>query len=143
MARHRVMLVRQWDQQLGGSGCCGRLDADAVRSVNPEQDNPFAYCRPDMERMGAVYTALRERFTEAEVEITVVDPRNTAWLLPAVWRDARRRGLSVRDTLRQINAATRPCALVCDGLVLSTDAAPYEAVAAVEADFATRTRLAQ
>lgn len=135
------MLVRQWDQQLGGSGCCGRLDADAVRSVNPEQENPFAYCRADMERTGSVYTALRERFTDDEVELVVVDPRNTVWLLPAVWRDARRRGLSVRDTLRQVNAATSPCALVCDGLVLGTDAAPEAAVAAVETDLASRTHM--
>lgn len=143
MARHRVMLVRQWDQQVGGSGCCGRLDADAVRSVNPEQENPFAYCRADMERTGLVYAALRERFTDGEVELVVVDPRNTVWLLPAVWRDARGRGLSVRATLRQVNAATSPCALVCDGLVLGTDTAPGTAVAAVETDLASRTRGSQ
>lgn len=138
MAPHRVLLVRQWDQQVGGSGCCGRINADAIRSVSPDQDNPFAHCRHDMERMGAVYAALRERFTEAEIELTVVDPRNTAWIVPAVWRAARRRGLSVRESLRQVNAATSPCALVCDGLVLGRDNSPEQAVAAVETDLASR-----
>lgn len=72
--------------------------------------------------------------------LTVVDPRNTAWLLPAVWRDARRRGLSRRAALKQVNAATQACAVLCDGLVLGCSAEPEGAVAAVEADIAGRDR---
>jgi hypothetical protein len=136
--RHRVLLVREWDQQMAGSGCCGRLDTSAVEAVTDLGDDPFAHCRPDMVRVGAAYAALRERFPEDEVEITVVDPRNTAWLLPAIWRDARRRGLSVGSTLRQVNRGTAACVLICDGLVLTQDAPPAEAVAAVEADLSTR-----
>lgn len=138
MSLHRVMLVRQWDQQLGGSGCCGRLDGEALGTLGRNAEDPYAHCRGDMQRVGAVYRALRERFPEDEVELVVVDPRNTAWVLPAVWRDARRRGLSVRAALRQCNAATAACALVCDGLVLTRDAEPHQAVAAVEADIAGR-----
>ncbi|WP_244231191.1 hypothetical protein [Saccharomonospora piscinae] len=70
----------------------------------------------------------------------MVDPRNTAWLLPAVWRDARRRGLSRRAALKQVNAATQACAVLCDGLVLGCSAEPEGAVAAVEADIAGRDR---
>lgn len=138
MARHRVVLVRQWDQQMGGSGCCGRISSEAVRTVTDIADDPYEYCRPDMERMGSVYRALRARFDEDEVDLTVVDPRNTAWILPAIWRDARRRGLSVRETLKQINAATTARALVCDGKLIAVDLDPDQAVAAVEADFAER-----
>ncbi|WP_052583745.1 hypothetical protein, partial [Saccharomonospora iraqiensis] len=114
MARHRVVLVRQWDRQMGGSGCCGRLDGDPVGALRGDDTGPYVHCRADMERMGAVYRALRARFDEDEVELTVVDPRNTAWILPAVWRDARRRGLSRRAALAQVNAATRARAVVCD-----------------------------
>ncbi|WP_235999127.1 hypothetical protein [Qaidamihabitans albus] len=136
--RHRVLLVRQWDVQMGGSGCCGRLGSDAVCTLNDATDDPYGHARPDMERAGAVYRALRERYPEDELELTVVDPRNTAWVLPAVWRDARRRGLSVRSALRQVNAATAACAVVCDGVVLTRGAEPAAALAAVEADLAAR-----
>lgn len=136
MARHRVVLVRQWDQQMGGSGCCGRLDSSAIRALDDSAEDAYAHCRPDMERTGAVYRALRENFTEDELELVVADPRNTAWMVPAIWRDARRRGMSVRTALRQCNAATTACALVCDGLVLMCDAEPEQAVAAVTADIA-------
>ncbi|MGH3948977.1 MAG: hypothetical protein ACRDSE_07625 [Pseudonocardiaceae bacterium] len=140
MVKHRVLLVRQWDQQMGGSGCCGRLGGESVRTLARDAEDPYAYCRADMARVGAVYRALRATFTEDELELTVVDPRNTAWILPAIWRDARRRGLSVRAALRQINAATTACALVCDGLVLTCDAEPAQAVAMVEADLTEQAR---
>ncbi|WP_007024916.1 hypothetical protein [Saccharomonospora iraqiensis] len=138
MARHRVVLVRQWDRQMGGSGCCGRLDGDLVGALRGDDTGPYVHSRADMERMGAVYRALRARFDEDEVELTVVDPRNTAWILPAVWRDARRRGLSRRAALTQVNAATRARAVVCDGLALRCAADPGQVVAAVEADLAGR-----
>lgn len=137
-ARHRVLLVRQWDQQMSGSGCCGRLNTETVRSLTDVGDEPYAHARADMVKVGAVYNALRERFPEDEVEITVVDPRNTVWLLPAIWRDARRRGLSAAQALQQLNRGTAACVLVCDGVVLTQDAEPEEAVAAVEADLVTR-----
>lgn len=138
--RPRVLLVRQWDQQVGGSGCCGRFSSVAAESVCSTGEDPYAHARVDMQVMGAVYRALRERYAEDELEVSVVDPRNTAWLVPAVWRDARRRGMSRRDALRQVHGATGPCAVVCDGLVLATDVAgPQEAVAAVEADLVART----
>lgn len=134
MARHRVLLVREWDTQSGGSGCCGRITSSGLELLHESCDDPFERNRVDMDRMGAVYRALRERFSEDEVELIVVDPRNTVWLLPAVWRDARRRGLSPREALRHLNAATTACAVVCDGKVLTTDATPQEAVEAVETD---------
>ena len=138
--RHRVLIVRQWDQQVGGSGCCGRFSTAAAESLCATEKDPYAHARADMEAMGGVYRALRERYSEGEVDLTVVDPRNTAWLLPAVWRDARRRGLTRRDALRQLHRATSPRAVVCDGVVVATEpAGPDEAVAAVAADLRSRT----
>ena len=133
------MLVRQWDQQVGGSGCCGRFGSTAATSLCAAGDDPYAHARVDMEAMGRVYRALRERYPADEVEITVVDPRNTAWLLPAVWRDARRRGLSRRAALRQLHRATAPSVVVCDGQVVATDPPDAAtAVAAVAEDLRTR-----
>lgn len=135
---HRVLLVREWDQQVGGSGCCGRLDSASVDAVCETADSPYAHAREDMERVGAIYIALGDRLDPEEVELTVVDPRNTFWLLPAIWRDGRRRGLSALSRLRQMARGTAPCAVVCDGMVVARDVGPEQAVAAVEADLSAR-----
>lgn len=137
--RHRVLLVREWDQQVGGSGCCGRLNSASAEALRGKADSPYAHARADMERVGAIYTALRSRFSPDEVDVTIVDPRNTVWLLPAIWRDGRRRGLSVGTRLRELSRATAPCAVVCDGLVLACDATPEQAVAAVDGDLSARS----
>lgn len=139
---HRVLLVREWDEQVTGSGCCGRLDSDVVGSLTEHAgaEDPYRRSRADMERFGAVYRALRARFSEDEMELTVVDPRNAVWLTPTVWHDARRRGLSVRHALRHVLRGTASRALVCDGVALNAGEVPTpdDAVAAVEGDLATR-----
>lgn len=135
--RPRVVLVRQWDEQVGGSGCCGRLSSVAAETFHGE--DPYHHCREDMEVQGVVYRSLREQYDEDQLDLTIADPRNTTWLLPAIWRDARRRGLGPWATLRQVHRGTSPRAVICDGLVLTTDAAtPAEAVAAVTADLTER-----
>lgn len=137
--RHRVLLVREWDQQVGGSGCCGRLNTSSVEALHDNAASPYAGAREDMQRVGEIYRALRDRLDPATVEVTVVDPRNTMWLLPAIWRDGRRRGLSVSSRLRQLNRGTAPCAVVCDGLVVASDAPQEQAVEAVQADLESRS----
>lgn len=139
--RHRVLLVREWDVQTSGSGCCGRLDGEAVSALT-ERDTPYTRTRAEMESFGAVYRALRERFPEDELDLTVVDPRNVVWLVPTIWRDARRRGLSVYRTLRQVGGGTSSRALVCDGKVLiaGTVPGPRRAVDAVQRDLAASPR---
>lgn len=141
---HRVLLVREWDVQASGSGCCGRLGSETVGSLTDHAgtEDPYARSRADMERFGAVYRALRERWSSDEVELTVVDPRNAIWLAPAIWRDARRRGLSPARALRQVLAGTATRAVVCDGVVLFTGEAPDadRVLEAVERDVAAHRR---
>jgi hypothetical protein len=136
--RHRVLVVREWDQQVGGSGCCGRLGTSVTGEIRPGEESPFARNREGMERAGAVYRALDTALAGDDVELVVVDPRNTAWLLPAVWRDGRRRGLGVPEALRQVNRATGACVVVVDGLVVAADPTPRAAVDAVRADLDAR-----
>ena len=70
--RPSVILIRELEEQLSGSGCCGRLEGDFLvcggEPVFPER-------RAIMNAMGPVYRTLRTRFGEA-VEVHVVDPRN-------------------------------------------------------------------
>ena len=92
-----------------------------------------------MQRVGEIYSALRERLDPAEVELTVVDPRNTVWLLTAIWRDGRKRGLPMLSRLRQMSRGTAPCTIVCDGLVVASDVTQDQAGRAVQADLCRRS----
>lgn len=123
-AAHRVLLVREWDQQLTGSGCCGRLEGgEAELSARAE----FSRTRADMEAMGAVYRALRRELPGVDVQ--VVDPRNLTFLLPGVLGDARRHGLSWKDAWREIRRGSGQGAIIVDGRVVSSGEIPAPDVA--------------
>jgi hypothetical protein len=71
-----VILIREWEAQMSGSGCCGRLEGDFLTG---HQSQPIlAERRAVMERMGPLYKSLRERFGDT-ADVQVVDPRN--WTL--------------------------------------------------------------
>ena len=80
--RHRpsVILVREWEQQMSGSGCCGRLGGDLL-ALNGEPI--FAERRAIMEALGPLYRGIKGAFGDT-VEVLVVDPRNLVTLLPPV-----------------------------------------------------------
>jgi hypothetical protein len=135
---HRVLLVREWDAQHTGSGCCGKLGGVGTELCDPSD---FSRTRAEMVRVGAVYRALHEAFAEDDVELTVVDPRNTVWMIPTVYRDARRRGLARTAALRQVARASANGAVVVDGRVVldgKIPPTPAEAVAAVRVEIAAR-----
>jgi len=69
--------VREWEQQLTGSGCCGKLEGDFLGCGEAAV---FRDRREMMERMGQVYRAIRDRFGDA-VEVQIVDPRNAGLIL--------------------------------------------------------------
>lgn len=129
---HRIILVREWDAQVTGSGCCGRLGGEGTMLGDTDT---FSSNRSEMEKMGEVYRALRAELFDEEVEITVVDPRNQVWLIPALLRDARRRGLSPREIWRQVRSGVSYNAVVVDGRVLFSGnvPGPEEAVVAARA----------
>lgn len=132
MEKHRLILVREWDAQVTGSGCCGKIGGGYELCDRGE----FHRAREEMELVGDVYGALHAAFGD-QIELTVVDPRNTAFLLPVVYRDARRGGASRREALRAMSRATANSAVVLDGKVLfdgRIPPSPTEAVAAVRAE---------
>lgn len=109
----RVILVREWDAQASGSGCCGRLGG-VCDELGRSDD--YAHSRRDMEAMGALYRAVRRR--HPEVDVQMCDPRNMVWLVPAIVRDARGRGLRGRGLLRQLRRGVGRNAVIVDGHVL-------------------------
>lgn len=132
MANHRVLLVREWDSQASGSGCCGRLGGIGTELGDPDT---YAHTRADMERMGAVYRALYDELGD-EVELTVVDPRNMVWLVPAIWRDCRRRGMPLREIWEQLRRGVGTGSVIVDGLVVHAGdvPSPDEALVAVRGE---------
>ena len=73
-SRPSVILIREWEEQLSGSGCCGRVGGDFLT----RQGEPtFRERRACMEAMAPLSRTLRERFGDA-IELQVLDPRNPA-----------------------------------------------------------------
>jgi hypothetical protein len=132
--RHRVLLVREWDSQTSGSGCCGRLGG---LHCDVGDASTYRHNRVEMERMGAVYRALRAELGEA-VDITVVDPRNMIWLVPALWRDGRARGFGAGQIWRELRRGISYNAVIADGHTLFSGhiPEPQQAVDAVLAELA-------
>jgi hypothetical protein len=69
---HHLILIREIDQQLAGSKCCG-LEGDLVQW--DQSGAIFQERRDRMQQIGAIYRAVKEAFGP-QVEITVLDPRN-------------------------------------------------------------------
>ncbi|MDP9476587.1 MAG: hypothetical protein M3R38_13040 [Actinomycetota bacterium] len=128
---HRIILVREWDAQLAASGCCGRLGGE--NSELGDKDT-FAANRCEMEAMGEVYRALRAELFDEDAEITVVDPRNMVWLVPALLKDARKRGLGLKETWSHLRRGVSYTAIIVDGKTLFSGRIPpvEDAVRAVK-----------
>jgi len=106
----RVVLVRPWSDVRGGGGCCGGepggpITADRAQGPPVEHDAATRIT-------AACYLLLRERFPEVDVQI--VSPGNTAYLLPATYAAARRRR-GVVASLRAGLQAPAAGALLVDG----------------------------
>ena len=100
-----IILIREWEAQMSGSGCCGRLQGDVLsigdRRVFPER-------RQVMEAMGPLYRAIRQQYGD-RIDLLVVDPRNWVSLTVRLVRDFARSRVPVREiwrTLRGISTVT-------------------------------------
>jgi len=121
---HQVLLVRDWDEQTTGSGCCGRLGG-ATTELGGACD--FSETRALMEHMGAIYRALRAELPRDVCDVQIVDARNLTFLYPGLYRAARRRGRSRGEALRDLAQGVRQGAIVVDGVtVCAGDPPPVE-----------------
>ena len=109
-----ILLIREWEGQTSGSGCCGRLEGDFLSCG---ESQPVAVERRSvMEGMGPLYLALRERLGDS-AEIEVVDPRNVS-LFFLLLRDFWRFRVGPLDAMRTL--ATIPVqAVVVNGRVVA------------------------
>ncbi len=111
--RPSVILVREWEAQLSGSGCCGRVGGDFLTS----QGEPvFKERRACMEAMAPLSRTLRERFGDA-IELQVLDPRNPA-LMFLLLRDFWAFRVGIIEALKTIGRLPIQ-AVVVNGRLLS------------------------
>jgi hypothetical protein len=96
--RPSLILVREWEQQMSSSGCCGRLEGDFLSQGG---GSAFPGRRAVIEGMGPLYRTIRERFGD-EVELNVVDPRSLPTLVVLLLRDFRRYGVGLRGGIRTV-----------------------------------------
>jgi hypothetical protein len=135
---HQVLLVRDWDEQTTGSGCCGRLGGSSTEFGGACD---FTETRDLMERMGAIYRALRTELPREVCDVQIVDGRNMTFLYPGLYLSSRRRGRSRREALRAVAAGVRQGAIIVDGVTVSAGDPPSvdEAVGLVLRELAGST----
>lgn len=93
-----VLLIREWEQQMSSSGCCGRLEGDFLA---PMGERCFPERRSVMEAMGPLYTGLKSRYGDT-IEVNVIDPRNIGTLFLLLFRDFRDHRPGLRAALRTL-----------------------------------------
>ncbi|WP_129710865.1 hypothetical protein [Haloactinopolyspora alba] len=118
---HRILLVGPWRAGTAGGGCCTASPEDI--GIVPHEHPPHDPGRDDAggddgPGPAAVVRALRAS-VGPEVDVQLVDPRNTVYLVPTVFRDARAGGASAARALATAARATTPWTLVADGVVVS------------------------
>lgn len=121
-----VVLVREWEQQMSGSGCCGRLEGDMLGGAG-NRDRVFAERRNIMEAMGPLYRRLRGRFGD-DLDLLVVDPRNQISLIPRLVRDFWRYGVRWGEALRTLRDLSTSSVVVNGRLFARGAWPPAEAV---------------
>ena len=121
---HHLILIREIDQQMSGSGCCGRVEGDLRQWVGggggrggaAEDRCFFPDRRALMDEFGVLYRAVKEAFGE-RVRVSIVDPRNQVSLVPMVIRDAVRYRVPALTAVQSLVAAG-VCSAVFDGQLL-------------------------
>lgn len=124
-----MVLVREWDQQMSGSGCCGRLEGEMTDYGG---EKVFSERRAVMEQMGEIYRALLEAFPD-QIEVEVIDPRNLIAYMGLFLRGQKMRNATWRDKIHQFAQGLSRCAVFVNGELLFSGGVPTaeEVIAAV------------
>ncbi|MBM4185114.1 MAG: hypothetical protein FJ207_13010 [Gemmatimonadetes bacterium] len=138
MHRHSVIFVREMEQQLTGSGCCGRLEGDFLGCAG---ERVFPERRAGMEAMGPLYRALHARYGDT-IDLEVIDPRNAIALGLLLLRDFRRFRVGFGEAWRTLTRLPVQ-ALVLDGRLVARGAWPAadEVIGVLEGSTPARPRV--
>jgi hypothetical protein len=108
-----IILIRETDAQMTGSGCCGKLVGDSAKFSDKYV---FAETRKIKQDMGEIVQALSQSFGE-NVEITIVDPRNQLYLYPKIIKDLWKFRPSMKSILKGIFMMISVPSIVINGEV--------------------------
>ena len=122
-----IILVRETDAQLTGSGCCGKLEGDNAKFSNAFV---FSETRQIKEALGDVMQSLTKRFSDS-IEISVVDPRNFLYLYPKILKDVLVFRPSLKSTLKALFMMIAVPSIIINGEIFRTS------------DFSTNEEVAQ
>lgn len=114
-----IILVREWQQQMSSSGCCGRLEGDLLKLG---KKRVFPRRRQIMEDMGPLYRTIRKHYEDA-VDLLVIDPRNQVVLLSRLVRDFFRYRVGFRQALRTLRGLSIMTVIV-NGRLFAREAWP-------------------
>ena len=111
-----IILIRETDAQLTGSGCCGKLEGDNAKF---NDSFVFAETRKIKETMGDVFQTLTKRFSDS-IEISVVDPRNFLYLYPKILKDVVVFRPSLKSTLKALFMMIAVPSIIINGEIFRT-----------------------
>ena len=111
-----IILIRETDAQLTGSGCCGKLEGDNAKFSN---SFVFSETRQIKETMGDVLQSLTKRFSDS-IEISVVDPRNFLYLYPKILKDVLVFRPSLKSTLKALFMMIAVPSIIINGEIFRT-----------------------
>lgn len=110
-----VVLIREWPEQLTGSGCCGKVTGDGSVTGSTRA---FASSCAVQERFGLLHRAVRQLYPESDAAVVTVDPRNQLYLIGKLGFDVLRTRPGWRQGLRTLCQWFPIPAVVVDGSVL-------------------------
>lgn len=121
-----VLFVREKDQQMSTSGCCGRLEGDVIELSQRSGDGLFRERRQIMEEVGVLYRKLEEDFG-GKVELEIIDPRNLMSLLVILSKQWRKQKVPMRKKWLQFVKGYKANAVFVNGDLLVSGTVPsYE-----------------
>ncbi|UFJ40247.1 hypothetical protein LOK74_19760 [Brevibacillus humidisoli] len=140
MEKVHVLFVREAEQQMSNSGCCGRLSGDLINLSEVTGERLFRERRQIMEEMGLLYRRLDEQFGE-QVELDVIDPRNIILFVVVLWRQWRRKKVPLSQMLMHFSRGFHTKAIFVNGELVAAGEIPrYDLIADKVLQMLTRQR---
>ena len=129
-----VIFIREVDEQMTGSNCCGKLEGENARL---EGESAFPERRTVMEQMGELYRDARKRY-DGSVDVDMVDPRNQIYLVMRLIGDSFRYGVPIKDAMKAVFSHSIPSIIINGRLAFSKELPTadvfHRKVAAITAD---------